>query len=164
MRTIYYVPEGEDINDYLDVWSDRTTEVHNKVSDNIKEYIKDVDVAQWILIPEYKYARIPEFVSNQDFFEYYFYDDYAYYEDLPQYFMEVWKIDLDDPDIEPVKIETYPMQWEKVLCKFYTNHIQLETGWYELRFVKEGEVQATEKITVYESHEDLSDIISRTGQ
>ena len=164
MRTIYYVPEGQAINDYIDVWSGKTNEVHNKISENIKEYIKDIDVAQWVLIPEYKFPRLPEFVSNQDYFEYYYYDDFSYYEDFPQYFMEVWKVNLDDPDIEPEKIDTYPMQWEKVLCKFYTNHIKLDIGWYELRFIKNGKLQDKDKITVYEAHEDLADVISRKGQ
>ena len=40
MRKIYYVPEGQDINDYKDIWENHTTEIHTSVSENTKEYIK----------------------------------------------------------------------------------------------------------------------------
>lgn len=164
MRKIYYVPEGQDINDYKDVWENHTTEIHTSVSENTKEYIKDKDVAQWVLIPEYKYAEVPEFISDQDYFQYYFYDDFSFYQEDPQYKLEVWQLDLDNKDFEPFNQETHAMQWEKVLCKFYTEHIILPVGWYELKFVKDGVVQDTEQITVYEKHDDIADVISKTGQ
>lgn len=164
MRKIYYVPKGQDINEYSDIWKNHTSEVHNSVSDNIKEYIKDEDVAQWVLIPEFQYTEVPEMISDQDYFQYYFYDDFAFYEEDPQYKMEVYKLNLDVKDFTPLLEETHNMQWEKVLCKFYTEHIVLPVGWYELKFVKEGEVIDSTKVTVYEKHDDISDVISKTGQ
>lgn len=164
MRKIYYVPEGEDIDSYKDIWENHTSEIHTSISENTKEYIKDKDVAQWVLIPEYKYPKLPEFISDKDYFQYFFYDDFSYYEDEPQYVMEVWQLNLDTNDQEPFMQEWHNMQWEKVLCKFYTDHIILPVGWYELRFIKDNVIQAKEKITVYEQHEDIADIISKTGQ
>ena len=37
MRKIYYVPKGQDIEKYRDIWENHTSEVHNSISENIKE-------------------------------------------------------------------------------------------------------------------------------
>ena len=66
MRKIYYVPEGQDILDYQDIWLNHTQEVHNSLSENIKEYVKDKDVAQWVLIPEYTYPEVPKLINDQE--------------------------------------------------------------------------------------------------
>ena len=94
MRKIYYVPEGQDILDYQDIWLNHTQEVHNSLSENIKEYVKDKDVAQWVLIPEYTYSEVPKLINNEEFYEYLFIDDFAVLEDNPQYVMEAWKLNL----------------------------------------------------------------------
>jgi hypothetical protein len=164
MRKIYYVPKGQDIEKYRDIWENHTSEIHNSISENIKEYIKDKDVAQWVLIPEFQYTEVPEMISDEDYFQYYFYDDFSYYEEDPQYKMEVYQLNLDVKDFIPFNQETHAMQWEKVLCKFYTDHIILPVGWYELRFVKGDEVIDKTEITVYKKHDDIADIISKTGQ
>ena len=40
MRKIYYVPQGQDINEYRDIWENHTSEIHNSISKNIEEKIK----------------------------------------------------------------------------------------------------------------------------
>ena len=164
MRKIYYVPQGQDINEYRDIWESHTSEIHNSISENIEEYIKDKDVAQWVIIPEFQYAEVPEMVSDEDYFQNYLYDDFSFYEDNPQYKMYVYQLNLDVKDFTPFVQETHNMQWEKVLCKFYTDHIKLPVGWYELRFVKDDKEIETAQITVYKKHDDISDVISKTGQ
>ena len=164
MRKIYYVPEGQDILDYQDIWLNHTSEVHNSVSDSISEYIKDKDVAQWISIPEYTYPEVPKSINNQDFYQYYFIDDFTIYEDNPQYVMEVWKQNLDDPSEEEELYEKFNMQWEKVLFKFYTDHIQLPVGWYKLKFVKEGKLIDDFDISVFEYHDDETTIYHKRGR
>ena len=164
MRKIYYVPEGQDILDYQDIWLNHTQEVHNSLSENIKEYVKDKDVAQWVLIPEYTYPEVPKLINNEEFYEYLFIDDFAVLEDNPQYVMEAWKLNLDNPKEEPIMYESYNMQWEKVLYKYFTDHIQLPRGWYKLKFIKDGELVDSVDISVYEKHQDDTTIYHKRGR
>ena len=39
MRTVFYIPEGEKVEDYKDQWFEKTNEVHTGPSENIKKYI-----------------------------------------------------------------------------------------------------------------------------
>ena len=128
MRKIYYVPEGQDILDYQDIWLNHTQEVHNSLSENIKEYVNDKDVAQWVLIPEYTYSEVPKLINNEEFYRYLFIDDFAVLEDNPQYVMEAWKLNL-------TILKKNQTCMKLIICngkKFYINFTQIIFNYLEV--------------------------------
>ena len=46
------------------------------------------------------------------------------------------------------------MQYDTSAGFFYTDHIRLDTGWYDLIVTKEGEEVDSHEISIYESYEE----------
>ena len=97
---------------------------------------------------------MPINAASKDFVSYKYVDDFVDVNNTPQYIMEVWKKNLDNPSDPEVKVNQYFMQYEKVYRYFYTNHIKLETGWYNLVFKKDDKEVDTKEITIYDKHDE----------
>tara|TARA_R100000231_G_C5296649_1_gene156250 strand:- start:474 stop:944 length:471 start_codon:yes stop_codon:yes gene_type:complete len=154
MRYIYYIPEGESVEDHKEQWHGKTPEVHTGLSPNIESYIKDPTKPQFVEIPEYTFPIVPINAASKDFVSYKYVDDFVDVNNTPQYIMEVWKKNLDNPSDPEVKVSQYFMQYEKVYRYFYTDHIKLETGWYNLVFKKDDKEIDTKEITIYDKHDE----------
>ena len=154
MRYIYYIPEGEKVEDHKDQWWGKTPEIHTGVSPNIKEYINDPTKAQFIEIPEYKFPIVPNNAASKEFVSYLYVDDFVDVNNTPQYIMEVWKKNLDNPSDPEVKHDQYFMQYEKVYRHFFTDHIKLPAGWYNLVFKCDDKEVDSKEITIYDKHDE----------
>ena len=53
MRKIFYVPKSKDYMDYESEWKGVTGHIQTGISDNIKDFVDNPDVAQMVLIPEF---------------------------------------------------------------------------------------------------------------
>lgn len=154
MRYIFYIPEGESVADYKDQWEQKTNEVHSGMSKSIEGLVEDPEKAQFVEIPEYQFARVQKNVASKDYISYNYVDDFVDQNDLPQYIMEVWKKNLDNPSEPEEKIDQHFMQYEKIYRWFYTDHINLNAGWYNLVFKKDDEEVEVKEITVYDAYEE----------
>ena len=154
MRTVFYIPEGEKVEDYKEQWYEKTNEVHTGISKNIEEYIDDPSVAQFVNIPEFVHMIAPINSSNAEYFQVAYVNDFDDRNNLPQYIVEVWSKNLDRPSDEQVKTDSWIMQYDTSAGFFYTDHIRLDTGWYDLVVTKEGEEVDSHEISIYESYEE----------
>ena len=154
MRLIYYVPEGESIEDYKSEWDQVVAEIHTGLSPNIEDFVKDPTVAQLVEIPEFKMAFVPVNASSKDFVQYRYVDEFVDKDDLPQYSMEVWSKNLDNPSEEKTKIDTHLLQYDNYKRHFYSEHIALRPGWYDIIFLKNREEVDAKEIAIYEKNDE----------
>lgn len=154
MRKVFYIPEGEKVDNYKEQWFEKTNEVHTGLSKNIEQYIKDPSVAQFVNIPEFKHMLAPINSSNAEYFQVGYVNDFDDRDNLPQYIVEVWTKNLDNPSEQQVKIDSWIMQYDASAGFFHTDHVKLEIGWYDLIITKEGEEVDSHEISVYESYEE----------
>lgn len=154
MRTVFYIPKGEKVEDYKEQWYEKTNEVHTGVSKNIEQYIKDPSVAQFVNIPEFKHMLAPISVSSSEYFQIAYVNDFDDRNNLPQYLCEVWSKNLDNPSEQQVKLTTWIMQFDLGADFFHTDHVRLDTGWYDLIITIEGKEVDSHEISVYESYEE----------
>ena len=154
MRIIYYVPEGESIDDYKSEWDQVVAEVHVGLSPNIEDYIKDPTKAQVVEIPEYRKAHIPVNAASKDFIQYVYIDEFFDKDETPQYKMEIWSKNLDKPSETHVKIDTHILQYDNFKKHFYSEHISLAPGWYDVVFFRDGEEVESKEIAVYEASDE----------
>ena len=89
MRTVFYIPEGDEVEDYKEEWENKTAEVHTGISPNIKDYVDDPSIAQWVHIPEFKHMLAPNNESSGVYFQVAYINDFADRDNLPQYHCEV---------------------------------------------------------------------------
>lgn len=149
MRKVFFVPEGQDINDYKDEWDGQVKEVHNSVSLNNKNYLLTEKEPHFFYIPEFQELHSIEHCSNLDYVIYRLVDDYAEFEDDPSYIMEVWEKDYDNPSKEKNKIDTHILGYNKNQGVYETDYIRLDSGWYELVFKKDDNIFDTSEVSVY---------------
>ena len=154
MRTIFYIPEGEDVENYKEEWYEKTSEVHTGVSKNIEKYIDDPSVAQFVKIPEFQHMLAPINASNSEYFQVGYINDFADRDDLPQYIVEVWSKNLDNPSDPQDKVDNWIMQFDLGADFFHTDHVRLDVGWYDLVVMDGDEEVDTHEISVYESYEE----------
>ena len=154
MRTIFYIPEGEDVENYKEEWYEKTSEVHTGISKNIEQYIDDPSVAQFVNIPEFKHMLAPINASNSEYFQVGYVDDFADRDNLPQYIVEVWSKNLDNPSDPQDKVDNWIMQFDLGANFFHTDHVRLDVGWYDLVVMNENEEIDTHEISIYESYEE----------
>lgn len=154
MRTIFYIPAGSKVEDYKDEWFEKTNEVHCGVSENIKKYIKDPDIAQFVKIPEFKHMLAPINVSDAEYFQVGYINDFDDRNDLPQYICEVWSKNLDNPTEPQQKVDTWFMQFDLGADFFHTDHVRLDVGWFDLVVKKGDEEVDTHEISVYENYSE----------
>ena len=104
MREIFYIPEGKSIDDYESEWKDNYSIVQVGLSPNIEEYVNNPDIAQLILIPEYKTTICPVTTSSNTYFQVEYFDDFETIKDIkPEVWCHIWSKDLDNPSIEQEK-------------------------------------------------------------
>tara|TARA_A100001201_G_C4080061_1_gene198619 strand:- start:106 stop:579 length:474 start_codon:yes stop_codon:yes gene_type:complete len=149
MRKVFFVPEGQDINDYKDQWNGQVKEVHNSVSVNNKDYILTDKEAHFFKIPEFQAVDTVEHCSSLDYIIYSLIDDYAEFEDDPAYIMEIWEKDYDNPNKDKVKKDTHILGYNKNKGIYETDYIRLDAGWYDLVFKKDNELFDTSEVSVY---------------
>lgn len=149
MRRVFFVPEGQDINDYKDQWQGLVQEIHTSVSNNNKDYILTDKDAHIFKIPEFQHSVSPDNCSNLDYLLYRVVDDFAEFEDNPSFTLEIWEKDYDNPSKESVKIETHLLNYNKKLELYETQYIRLDAGWYELIYKKNDDIFDTAEISVY---------------
>ena len=154
MRTVFYIPKGEKVEDYKDQWFGKTNEVHTGPSENIKNYIEDESVAHFIYIPEFRHIVSPINVSNKEYFQVGYVDDFVDKNNLPQFICEVWTKNLDNPSEEQVKTDTWIMQYDIGAKFFHTDHVKLDIGWYDFVIKSDNEEIDTHEISVYESYDE----------
>lgn len=154
MRTVFYIPKGEKVEDYKSEWNGKTNEVHTGVSPNIEDYIKDDSVAQFINIPEFKHMLAPRNCSSGEYFQIAYVNDFEDRDNLPQYFCEVWTKNLDNPSEPQQKQDTWIMQYDIGAGFFHTDHVKLDIGWYDLIVTRDGEEVDSHEISIYESYEE----------
>jgi len=157
MRKIFYIPEGEAVDDYKDDWYHETNEVHTGISESLKDLIKDPSKPQFVFIPEFKHMMAPINESDKSYFQVAYVNDYDYVsfnngEMVPMYLLEVWTKNLDNPSEEQEKINTFVMQFDVGAKFFHTDHIRLDTGWYDLIVVNDDTKEEVDshEITIYE--------------
>lgn len=154
MRLIYYVPDNMSIDDYKSEWEQVVAEVHHGLSANIEDYVKDPTKAQVVEIPEYRKAHIPINAASKDFIQYIYIDEFFDKDEVPQYSMEIWSKNLDNPSESQVKIDTHLLQYDKHKRHFYSEHIALRPGWYDVVFKKDGKEVESKEIAVYEAPDE----------
>lgn len=154
MRLIYYVPDNMSIDDYKSEWEQVIAEVHHGLSPNIEDYVKDPTKAQVVEIPEYKKAHIPINAASKDFIQYIYIDEFFDKDEMPQYSMEIWSKNLDNPSESQVKIDTHLLQYDNHKRHFYSEHIALRPGWYDVVFKKDGKEVESKEIAVYEAPDE----------
>ena len=154
MRTVFYIPEGDEVEDYKEEWENKTAEVHTGISPNIKDYVDDPSIAQWVHIPEFKHMLAPNNESSGVYFQVAYINDFADRDNLPQYHCEVWTKNLDNPSEEQVKADTWIMQYDIGPNFFHTDHVRLDVGWYDLIVTLDGEEVDSHEISIYESYEE----------
>jgi len=156
MREIFYIPEGKSIDDYTSEWKDNYSIVQVGLSPNIEEYVDNPDIAQLILIPEYKTTICPVTTSSNTYFQVEYFDDFETIKDVkPEVWCHVWSKDLDNPSIEQKRALDVPMHYEVGRKCFITDHIKLDTGWYDVQIIIKrsssfAEVMDEKEITVWE--------------
>lgn len=151
MRKIYYVPEGLDIEDFRLEWEGHTNEVHSGLSPNIENYVKNVDEAGFVFIPEFQILHAPVNASDAEYWQVAYVNDFADRNNSPQYILEVWKKNLDNPSEQQILIDKYILQFDIGADFFHTDHIRLPIGWYDLVLKFEDEEIDTKEISIYEA-------------
>lgn len=153
MREIYYIPEGFSVEDYKSEWENLTGEVHVGLSDNIKEYVENPSVGQLVYIPEFSFTVAPRTISNLDFWQVEYFNDFEVIKDTkPPVSMEVWTKNLDDPSEEQKLVDKYPLHYEVGRKCFISDHLRLDTGWYDIIIFVDGEEVDSKEATIYEKN------------
>lgn len=151
MREIFYIPEGGIVNDYKEHWEGITSIVQVGLSANIEEYVSNPELAQLILIPEYKNLDTPRNISNLEYFQCVYFDDFeTIKQEKPEVYLQVWSKNLDNPAEEHVLIQTYPMHYEVGRKCFITDHMKLSVGWYDMVVLVDKQKTEERTTTVYE--------------
>lgn len=151
MREIFYIPEGKSIEDYESEWKDNYSVVQIGLSPNIEEYVDNPDIAQLILIPEYKTTICPVTTSSSTYFQIEYFDDFeAIKEEQAPVYLQIWSKDLDNPSIEQVKVHDMPLHYEVGRKCFISDHVRLDTGWYDVQIIVNNEISDEKEITVWE--------------
>ena len=151
MRKIFYVPKSKDYMDYESEWKGVTGHIQTGISDNIKDFVDNPDVAHMVLIPEYFLLGAPNHASNKEYFQIEYFDDFEVLKrDKADISLQVWKKNLDNPSEEDVLVETYPCWFEVGRQIWITNHIKLDIGWYDLVLLKDNEEVDSREISIYE--------------
>ncbi|MEK9691914.1 MAG: hypothetical protein VW235_03190 [Rhodospirillaceae bacterium] len=151
MRRIYYVPEGLDIEDFRLEWEGHTNEVHSGLSPNIENYVKNVDEAGFVFIPEFQILHTPVNASDAEYWQVAYVNDFADRNNSPQYILEVWKKNLDNPSEQQILVDKHILQFDIGADFFHTDHIRLPIGWYDLVLKFEDEEIDTKEISIYEA-------------
>lgn len=158
MREVFYIPEGGSVEDYSEQWKDNYSIVQVGLSPNIEEYVNNPDIAQVILIPEFKTTICPITTSSSTYFQIEYFDDFETIKDVkPEVWCQIWSKDLDNPSTEQEKIKDIPMHYEVGRKCFITDHMKLDTGWYDAQIVIKrtptySEVMDEKEITVWENN------------
>jgi len=150
VRLIYYIPEGESIDDYKQEWEQVVAEVHTGLSPNIEDFVKDPSVAQLVEIPEYRKAHVPVNAPSTEFVQYIYVDEFIDKDNMPQYSMEIWSKNLDNPSDQQNKLDTHLLQYDNHRKYFYSEHIALKPGWYDIIFYKDKKEMDKKEIAIYE--------------
>ena len=151
MRKIFYVPKSKNYMDYESEWKGVTGHIQTGISENIKDFVDNPDVAQMVLIPEYFLLGAPSHASNKEYFQIEYFDDFEVLKrDKAVISLQVWKKNLDNPSEEDILVETYPCSFEVGRQIWITNHIKLDIGWYDLVILKDNEEVDSREISIYE--------------
>lgn len=151
MRKIFYVPKQENIDDYKSQWENVYAEIQHGVSENTKDFIKDVDIAGEICIPEYRLLEIPINFSDKDYIQFGYWDDFEVIKkEKAEVICHVYTNDLENPGSQSILLKTLPMHYIEIGNHWATDYIRLDIGWYEIAVSVNGVEVESKETSVYE--------------